>query len=533
MASGNPTDPEDQMKKVHGMNCYHGLRSRIDIESEMIEKGDFLIRMVKQRKSEVVLSVCLGNENKEQRIAHLPVAYNPATKGWELGLLFTKRKRGRNSTVETPSSSAGPMGKPGGKVITFSSMEELIRFYRKRQIVSGTLLKTPIKRPKWLITTTALKFDLNKDFLGSGNFCHVVRGRLKGRPDKIVAIKMLKDDDDAPTSPNDVDRDEGRDSMFREAQIMARCRHKHVIRFYGLACDVPPVMIVMEFCPGGSLENHLQNEKENVTVGERILFCFEAARGMRYLHHHGFVHRDLACRNCLISSDGVVKISDFGLSRTIDKMEKNILLSQDVPLKNVPLRWMAPEALSRKPEFTTKSDVWSFGVLMYEVFNLGIKPWVDETDNKKIFACIKKNNMPEMPDRTPSGIKDVVKRCWCDKQTDRPEFREVLKLIAKVQNSEPKYKPPKAAECSTNRLPGVIREETTEINTEELNAEKSICVFSEQNRTPPQSRGTSEETASRESRESRDSAEDVRGVRHLRRKLNFQRSPVEHKKSTH
>ncbi|KAK6056850.1 hypothetical protein COOONC_05638 [Cooperia oncophora] len=110
--------------------------------------------------------------------------------------------------------------------------------------------------------------------------------------------------------------------MVHEAQLMSYYVHKHVIQLHGVACDHYPVMIVMEYCPGGNLQNHMQKHKEKVGVPERILLAHEACRGMRYLHEKGCVHRDLAARNCLLSEQGFVKvISDFGLSKIAEELD--------------------------------------------------------------------------------------------------------------------------------------------------------------------------------------------------------------------
>ncbi|MFH4976548.1 hypothetical protein AB6A40_003257 [Gnathostoma spinigerum] len=135
-----------------------------------------------------------------------------------------------------------------------------------------------------------------------------------------------------------------------------------LLKFFGIACDRPPVMIVMENCPGGSLDKHLLKEKEKIITGERITYLLEAAYGMRYLHHKHCVHRDLAARNCLISAEGVIKIADFGLSAPTDVSDDN-----EVKMMHVPIRWMAPETLCKEPKFSKKSDVWAYGVLTYEV----------------------------------------------------------------------------------------------------------------------------------------------------------------------
>lgn len=125
-----------------------------------------------------------------------------------------------------------------------------------------------------------------------------------------------------------------------------------------MVLNEPPIMIIIEFCPGGNLLDHLIKAASTVSTGERVLYCYEAAKGMNYLHQHHYTHRDLAARNCLISKDGVVKISDFGLSQPNKDLKAD---NSNVDVKvQIPLRWMAPETLKRKPKFSFASDVSYF-----------------------------------------------------------------------------------------------------------------------------------------------------------------------------
>uniref|UniRef100_A0AC34GCB7 Protein kinase domain-containing protein n=1 Tax=Panagrolaimus sp. ES5 TaxID=591445 RepID=A0AC34GCB7_9BILA len=269
---------------------------------------------------------------------------------------------------------------------------------------------------------------------------------------------LLENENDHQQS--DGEKDEGRDSMFREAQIMAKCKHKHVTNFYGVQCDTPPIMIVMEYCNGGSLDIHLQKQKENISDGERTVYCYEAARGMRYLHFHKFIHRDLAARNCLISENGNIKISDFGLTcSTIDQGNGG-----NTSIKNIPLRWMAPETLCRTPNFSPKSDIWAYGILAYEIYNLGIKPWAEEENQKKICHIIKHGPMPDLPERTPAQMKDLIHHCWTQLPSERPEFRDIVNSIVRIVQNNPQMKFPKPNEFSVNRLLGVHRNEESDID---------------------------------------------------------------------
>ncbi|VDN03742.1 unnamed protein product [Thelazia callipaeda] len=210
--------------------------------------------------------------------------------------------------------------------------------------------------------------------------------------------------------------------LKNEAMIMSLYHHRRIIEFYGISADKIP-MIVMEYCPGGSLDLHLQKFKEEISTAERIAYIFEISDGMRYLERKKCIHRDLATRNILISSTGSLKISDFGLS-----IGQGIQTQKQSTHIHIPVRWMAPETLTRSPVYSPKSDVWSFGIVMYEIFNCGLKPW-PEKPAKWIATKIRKGVAPEMPRRTPRLLREIASACFHLKPENRPTFRQVAILF--------------------------------------------------------------------------------------------------------
>uniref|UniRef100_A0A914RBE8 Protein kinase domain-containing protein n=1 Tax=Panagrolaimus davidi TaxID=227884 RepID=A0A914RBE8_9BILA len=236
-----------------------------------------------------------------------------------------------------------------------------------------------------LIKHAQILYDPIADKIASGNFGSVYRGYFtKENGEKIrAAIKVChqeageKDDGGKAVA--------AKEAMMHEARLMAEYKFENVITFFGLACDHSPIVLVMEYCPGDSLENHLLADRGD-TVIERVLYCYEAARGMRYLHIQGCIHSDFASRNCLISAEGIIKIADFGLSKFVDELNP-----QTAKLK-IPIRWMAPECFGRKAQIIQKSDVWAYGVLIYEVFNKGGMPWPGDKDFKAMAKRIRHGN---------------------------------------------------------------------------------------------------------------------------------------------
>uniref|UniRef100_A0A0R3RWN1 Tyrosine-protein kinase n=1 Tax=Elaeophora elaphi TaxID=1147741 RepID=A0A0R3RWN1_9BILA len=412
---------KQQRKELEDQHWYHGLLSRGDIEKLLVKHGDFLVRVTEnQGIHQIVLSIHVGERN-----IHLTIAVTEDGR-FQLSAL----RRGKR----------------------FPSIYDLVQYYKIHKIkikdASGKDIRLGdgVPKPKWLVKHEAINYDKNKPPLGSGNFADVYLGTFScdkdGKKHVVpVAIKIIK--------PEKGGGREAKQSMIREGKIMSFYNHENIVQFYGVACDRPPIAIVMEYCPGGSLENHLKKQKENIVIGERIEYCLEAALGMRYLHIQGCLHRDLAARNCLISMDGLVKISDFGLSKT-DALERE----NDVEMIDIPVRWMAPETLVRNPQFSKKSDVWSFGVLLYEIFNLGVKPWPGD-ENKKIATNIRRIRMPQMPSITPPAIKDLISFIWIKNAESRPNFKIICRKLHDMQKND--LKPPPISEFAVNRIPNVKR----------------------------------------------------------------------------
>ncbi|KJH40435.1 protein tyrosine kinase [Dictyocaulus viviparus] len=324
----------------------------------------------------------------------------------------------------------------------FDNVVDLVEYYKKHELPGRIVMKTAIYRPKWLIKHDMCSFDMITDLIGTGNFCKVYKGTYERDKNDIipVAIKICHG---ASTETVTEESKKARESMIHEAQLMSHYAHRHVIQLYGVACDHYPVMIVMEYCPGGNLQDHMHKFKNRVLIPERILLLWEACKGMRYLHSKGCVHRDLAARNCLISELGYIKISDFGLSKIAEELEmlKKGEDKSEPQIEHIPLRWMAPETLRRPQLWSTKSDVWSFGILIYEVFNDGEKPWVND-EPKRIATHIRdtgqdiKGRMPDLPLLTPQLVKQLVAKIWVLNPDIRPTMDDLYKQLKAFNQSD-------------------------------------------------------------------------------------------------
>ncbi|KAI6219883.1 Protein kinase domain-containing protein [Aphelenchoides besseyi] len=321
-----------------------------------------------------------------------------------------------------------------------------------------TKLIKAARRPDEFIRQGDVKLK-PKPRLGEGNFCVVLLGTMlqKNGTSRLVALKAFKElHPDSVSSLHPTEHSTAFQSyeqmakeqkeLLMEVRTMSVLSHPNVIHFYGVMADLPPLKIVMEYCPGGSLLTHLKKEKDKISVGERLLYAFETARGMHYLESQCTIHRDLAARNCLIAIDSTIKIADFGMSVSKQDMESEVIPRNF----RVPIRQMAPETLGRQPIFSSKSDVWAYAVMLWEVFTGGQKPWEDE-ECKAITKAIKAGKMPVFPESTPKQVLDIVEKCWKKEPADRPTFKSIATSVLNILKSDRFPLPPPNQRTLLNR----------------------------------------------------------------------------------
>uniref|UniRef100_A0A674DIX3 Ephrin type-A receptor 7 n=1 Tax=Salmo trutta TaxID=8032 RepID=A0A674DIX3_SALTR len=255
--------------------------------------------------------------------------------------------------------------------------------------------------------------------IGAGEFGEVCSGRMKlpGKRDTSVAIKTLK------VGYSEKQR---RDFLC-EASIMGQFDHPNVVHLEGVVTRGKPVMIVIEYMENGSLDAFLRKHDGQFTVIQLVGMLRGIAAGMRYLSDMGYVHRDLAARNILVNSNLVCKVSDFGLSRVIDDDPEAVYTTTG---GKIPVRWTAMEAIQYR-KFTSASDVWSYGIVMWEVMSYGERPYWDMS-NQDVIKAIEEGYRLPAPMDCPPGLHQLMLDCWQKDRADRPKFDQIVGILDKM-----------------------------------------------------------------------------------------------------
>ncbi|XP_066436306.1 tyrosine-protein kinase ABL1 isoform X2 [Eleutherodactylus coqui] len=256
---------------------------------------------------------------------------------------------------------------------------------------------------KWEIERTDITM---KHKLGGGQYGEVYEGVWK-KYNLTVAVKTLKED------TMEVEE------FLKEAAVMKEVKHPNLVQLLGVCTREPPFYIITEFMTYGNLLDYLREcNREEVTAVVLLHMATQISSAMEYLEKKNFIHRDLAARNCLVGENHLVKVADFGLSR---------LMTGDTYTAHAgakfPIKWTAPESLAYN-KFSIKSDVWAFGVLLWEIATYGMSPYPG-IDLSQVYELLEKDYRMERPEGCPEKVYQLMRACWQWNPLDRPSFAEI------------------------------------------------------------------------------------------------------------
>uniref|UniRef100_A0A8C7V1I9 Fibroblast growth factor receptor n=1 Tax=Oncorhynchus mykiss TaxID=8022 RepID=A0A8C7V1I9_ONCMY len=282
--------------------------------------------------------------------------------------------------------------------------------------------------------------------LGEGCFGQVVMGEAVGmdkeKPNRItkVAVKMLKSD----ATEKDLS------DLISEMEMMKIIgKHKNIINLLGACTQDGPLYVIVEYASKGNLREYLRARRppgmeycynpdqvpiENMSIKDLVSCAYQVARGMEYLSSKKCIHRDLAARNVLVTEDNVMKIADFGLARDIHHID----YYKKTTNGRLPVKWMAPEALFDRI-YTHQSDVWSFGVLLWEIFTLGGSPYPG-VPVEELFKLLKEGHRMDKPSTCTHELYMMMRDCWHAVPSHRPTFKQLVedldRTLAMTSNQE-------------------------------------------------------------------------------------------------
>lgn len=331
----------------------------------------------------------------------------------------------------------------------FDSLDDLVIFYSRaanglcRTLTTACPKVTSFVGFKDVWEEDRMNIELGQ-LIGSGNFGEVYKGLWRKR--FVVAVKTLKINDQEKR--NSKKEEAKKDEFRKELEIMKKLRHEKLVKLWCVCTIGEPIFIVTEYMCHGSLLKYMREaEGAHLQFKEIIDMAAQIACGMKYLEGSKCVHRDLAARNILVGERNIVKIADFGFAQMLNSNDK-LELSQDESNK-FPVKWTAPEVFTVDPNtglraYTIKSDVWSFGILLYELITLGANPYPGMSHPQVIYEV--KENMYRMP--KPQGLCTdayyaMMQKCWHEDPYQRPTFDSLYHFYNDYFiNTQPCYRNP-------------------------------------------------------------------------------------------
>ncbi|KAM3874319.1 muscle, skeletal receptor tyrosine-protein kinase [Diretmus argenteus] len=284
--------------------------------------------------------------------------------------------------------------------------------------------------------------------IGEGAFGRVFQARAPGllpmESFTMVAVKMLKEE-----ASTDMQND-----FQREAALMAEFDHPNIVRLLGVCAVGKPMCLMFEYMAHGDLNEFLRRRSPTQSVhtlslaslsgrsfsseleaggplscADQLSISKQVAAGMAYLSERKFVHRDLATRNCLVGEEMVVKIADFGLSRNIYSADYYKANENDA----IPIRWMPPESIFYN-RYTSESDVWAYGVVLWEIFSHGMQPYYG-MGHEEVIYYVRDGHILACPENCPLELYNLMRLCWSTHPSDRPSFSSIHRILERMHQS--------------------------------------------------------------------------------------------------
>jgi tyrosine-protein kinase len=258
-----------------------------------------------------------------------------------------------------------------------------------------------------------------ENLIGKGEYGDVLKGiwRRVNKETTLVAIKIFR--------KQDMRISQKIDSFLSEVEVLARLKHPYIIKLLGV-CTGPTLMLVQELASLGNLLDFLIDHPKEIDISHDFkLWSAQIAIGMSFLESKHFIHRDLAARNILLMSIQQVKISDFGLSRAL-KEEADYYKASN--RDRWPIKWYAPESINYGI-FTHASDVWSYGILLWEMYSFGEQPYGDQSNGSQIIGYVEDGKRLSKPIKCSDSVYALISLCWSYDPKNRPAFHEIVEIM--------------------------------------------------------------------------------------------------------
>lgn len=396
--------------KMSTMPWYHGKVTRDQAEQMMkpYENGLFLVRESTNYQGDYTLCVCF-----EGKVEHYHILYRNNKLTIDEETFFENMVK----LVEHYTDDADGL------------VTRLIKPVRKQGNVDIIVDQSEFVKHGWQIEMKDLKLA---EQIGKGQFGDVMLGDYLGT---AVAVKELKDKSMVQ-------------QFLAEAYVMTTLRHQNLVRFIGIVLGDEKVnvttRIVTEYMAKGSLVDYLRTRgRAVITASDQINFSCDTCAGMSYLESKNVVHRDLAARNVLIHDNGTAKVSDFGLASEANCNQNSRMF---------PIKWTAPEALRDSKKFTNKSDMWSFGILLWEIYSFGRVPY-PRIPLADVLMHVERGYRMEAPEGCPRDVYTIMNSTWNIDPQARPTFADVCTKLNKLRHAPPLPAPPTPVVSSNHPPP--------------------------------------------------------------------------------